>query len=136
VDLDQQTLAALRAHRKRQAEERLAFGPGYQESELAFRQEDGAPIVPHLFTLAFQQAVKKAKLPRIRLHDLRHTHATLLALAGAHPKVVQERLGHHSPGFTLDVYSHVFPSQQREAAARFAALVHGSASPEPREPRP
>lgn len=127
IDLDPETVTVLRAHRRRQSEERLAFGPGWGEHPLAndfvFRQEDGSPVVPHLFSLAFERLTKKAGLRRIRLHDLRHTHAVLLAKSGAHPKVVQERLGHHSPGFTLDVYNDAFPSQQREAAEGFAALV-------------
>ena len=118
----------LRAHRRRQAEEQLAFGPDYKESELVFRREDGSPVIPHLFTLAFKKAVKDAKLPPIRLHDLRHTHVALLAKAGVPAKVIQERVGHHSAGFTLDNYGGTFPAQHREAAERFAAAV-GSTSP-------
>jgi integrase len=62
-------------------------------------------------------------LPRIRLHDLRHTHATLALQAGVHPKVVQERLGHSTIAITLDIYSHVIPAMQEEAAALIAGLV-------------
>ena len=126
IDLDEGTVAVLRAHRKRQTQDQLALGAGYQPSELVFRNADGSPVVPHLFSLAFKRAVKRAGLPPCRLHDLRHTHATLLAMSGEHPKVVQERLGHHSPGFTLETYTDAFPSQQREAARRFAALVAGT----------
>ncbi len=60
---------------------------------------------------------------RIRLHDLRHTHATLMLAAGVHPKVVSERLGHASISMTLDIYSHAIPALQESAAALFAALV-------------
>jgi len=123
IDLDAETLAVLRAHRKRQAEEQLSFGPGYAESELVFRSEDGTPVIPHLFTLVFKKAVREAGLPAIRLHDLRHTHVALLARAGIPAKVIQERVGHHSAGFTLDNYGGTFPAQHREAAERFAALV-------------
>lgn len=123
IDLDTETVAVLREHRKRQVEERLAFGPGYAESELVFRQQDGSPVVPHLFTLVFKKVVKDAELPPIRLHDLRHTHVALLAQAGLPAKVIQERVGHHSAGFTLDNYGGTFPSQHREAAERFAQLV-------------
>lgn len=123
IDLDPETLAVLKAHRRRQVEERLSFGLGYAESELVFRSQDGTPVIPHLFTLAFKKAVKDAGLPAIRLHDLRHTHVALLARAGIPAKVIQERVGHHSAGFTLDNYGGTFPSQHREAAARFAALV-------------
>jgi len=127
IDLDPETLAVLRAHRRRQAEERLSFGPGYAESELVFPSQDGTPVIPHLFSLAFKKVVKDAGLSAIRLHDLRHTHVALLARAGIPAKVIQERVGHHSAGFTLDNYGGTFPSQHRDAADRFAALV-GAAS--------
>ena len=123
IDLDPETLAILRAQRRRQVEERLSFGPGYAESELVFRSQDGTPVIPHLFTLVFKKAVKDAGLSEIRLHDLRHTHVALLARAGVPAKVIQERVGHHSAGFTLDNYGGTFPSQHRDAAAKFAALV-------------
>jgi integrase len=125
IDLDAETVNVLRAHHKRQMEEQLAFGPGYQESELVFRNADGSPVVPHLFSLAFKQAVKNAGLPMIRLHDLRHTHVALLAGAGVPANVIQERVGHHSPAFTLDAYGGTFPAQHQEAADRIAALVFG-----------
>lgn len=126
IDLDPETLAVLRAHRRRQAEERLAFGAGYVELELVFRGIDGTPVIPHLFSLAFKKVARDAGLPSIRLHDLRHTHVALLARAGIPAKVIQERVGHHSAGFTLDNYGGTFPSQHREAADRFAALVGAS----------
>ncbi|MEI2817055.1 MAG: tyrosine-type recombinase/integrase [Microthrixaceae bacterium] len=68
-------------------------------------------------------ASSKADVPRIRLHDLRHTHATLALAAGIHPKVVSERLGHATVGITLDLYSHVTDSLDKEAAETIAALV-------------
>jgi integrase len=71
----------------------------------------------------FRLAVKKAMLPKIRLHDLRHTHATLALRAGIHPKVVSERLGHATVAITLDTYSHAVPAMQEEAAVRIAELV-------------
>jgi integrase len=67
--------------------------------------------------------VKAAKLPRIRFHDLRHTHATLALAAGVHPKVVSERLGHASITITLDTYSHASPAMQETAAELVASLV-------------
>ena len=72
---------------------------------------------------AFAQAVKAAKLPEIRLHDLRHTHATLALRAGMHPKVVSERRGHATIAITLDTYSHAIPAMQEQAAVRIAELV-------------
>ena len=68
-------------------------------------------------------STKKAALPRIRLHDLRHTYATLALGAGVHPKIVSERLGHANIGITLDCYSHCLPALSEEAACRVAALV-------------
>jgi len=69
------------------------------------------------------QAVKKAMLPTIALHDLRHTHATLALQAGIHSKVVSERLGDATVSITLDTYSHAIPAMQEEAAALIAGLV-------------
>ncbi len=69
------------------------------------------------------RAAKEAKLPAIRLHDLRHSHATLALRAGIHPKVVSERLGHATVAITLDTYSHAIPAMQEEAAERIAELV-------------
>ena len=91
--------------------------------DLVFRDPAGGPLVPHAVIYAFQQAVKKSGQRPLRLHDARHTHAALLAHALVPPKVMQERLGHHSAGFTLDFYGGTFPAQQREAAERFAALL-------------
>ena len=77
-----------------------------------------------MVTRLFRQAVKKAMLPAIRLHDLRHTHATLaLQQAGIHAEVVSERPGHATVSITLDTYSHAIPVLQEDAAARIAELV-------------
>jgi integrase len=117
IDLDEETVSVLRAHKRRQAEERLALGAGWGEHPLAddlvFRTEDGSPIQPQLFTLAFQQAATVAGLPKLRLHDLRHTSVALCGQAGAPVKVMQERHGHHSAAFTRDQYGGTFPSQHR-----------------------
>ncbi|MDQ1750621.1 MAG: hypothetical protein QOE71_1677 [Pseudonocardiales bacterium] len=67
-------------------------------------------------------------MPSIRLHDLRHTHATLMLRAGIHPKIVSERLGHAKVSITTDVYSHAVPTLQREAASKLAALVYGGSA--------
>jgi len=81
-------------------------------------------------TRLFRQAVKKAMLPAIRLHDLRHTHATLALQAGIHPKVVSERLGHATISITLDTYSHAIPALPEEAAALIAGLVFAESTSE------
>jgi len=123
VALDPFTIAALLAHRKAQVEQRLAFGPGFEDNDLVFCEANGQVVHPDHFSRAFDHHVKAADLPRIRLHDLRHTHATLALAAGVHPKVVSERLGHATVSITLDTYSHALPAMQEEAAARVAALV-------------
>lgn len=77
------------------------------------------------FTQMFDLAVKRSGLQRIRLHDLRHTNACLLLAAGESPKVVSERLGHGNVAFTLEVYAHVIPAQERMAADRIGAVLLG-----------
>lgn len=126
VALDPTTVAALRAHRVRQAEERLALGIGAAPDDaLVFAEPDGALLHPGHFSDRFDRLVKAAEVPRIRLHDLRHTHATLALQAGVHPKVVSERLGHSTIAITLDTYSHAIPAMEEEAAAKVARLVFG-----------
>jgi integrase len=126
VALDPATVGALRAHRVAVLEERLSLGLGAPtEDGLVFTALDGSPLHPLQFSDRFERLVKAASVPRIRLHDLRHTHATLALQAGVHPKVVSERLGHASVSITLDTYSHAIPAMQEEAAAKVAALVFG-----------
>jgi len=116
ITLDPATLAALKEHRTRQLEQRLAIGPQWTDYDLVFTGLNGNWIHPRNLARAFGLLVKKATLPYIPLHGLRHTSATLLLTQNIHPKVVSERLGHSSIGITLDTYSHVLPSMQREAA--------------------
>lgn len=123
VALDPGTVAALRAHRKRQLEERLAWGPAYDDGGYVFCREDGRPLHPDAVSKWFTAAVEGVDVPRITLHGMRHTWASLALQAGVNPKVVSERLGHATVGFTLDVYSHVMPGLQEDAAAKVAALV-------------
>lgn len=127
VALDPTTVTALRTHRARQLQERLAAGTAYDDGDLVVCREDGHPIHPKTLSYYFGQWVKRLGLPRIRLHDLRHTHATLALRAGVHPRVVQERLGHANVSITLDTYSHVDIQMQAEAAARVASLLTGNA---------
>jgi len=124
IFLDDATLAILREHRKRQREERFLAGPAWdKENDLVFRDEIGDPIHPDWFSNEFERLLRSAGLRRIRLHDLRHTYATLALKAGMHPKVVSERLGHATVGVTLDLYSHVTPSISRDAANVVASRV-------------
>jgi integrase len=125
VAMDAMTVAALRTHRARQLEERLACGPGYNKSNLVFCREGGAPVRPDWFSTEFEHHVKATGLPWIRLHGLRHTHASLALAANVHPKVVSERLGHSTIAMTLDTYSHAIPALQEEAAERVSRIVFG-----------
>jgi len=109
-------LETLKRLRRRQLEERLKVGPGYKEQGLVLASAVGTPISPANVRRAFERILKAAGVERIRFHDLRHTHASLLLARGIHPKVVSERLGHASIAITLDTYSHVLPSLQEEAA--------------------
>jgi integrase len=108
-------LEELKAHRAKQAEELLRFGVKLSGDSFVFAQPDGSPIKPGSVTNEWKRLVKKHALPRIRFHDLRHTHATAMLASGVHPKIASERLGHSSIAITLDLYSHVLPNMQADA---------------------
>lgn len=128
VPLSVQTAAALREHRLRQGEVRLAKGLGAAPDEsLVFARVDGSPMHPDWISKRFAKLTLGAGLPVIRLHDLRHGFATIALRAGIHPKVVAEILGHSSPVVTLTVYSHVTPGLQAEAVEQVVTLVPGLA---------
>jgi integrase len=126
VVLDPGTVAALRQHRQRQLAERLIMGAGFTDHGLLFCRPDGGPLHPERFSRTFMIEAERAGRPRIRLHDLRHTWATLALSAGEHPKVVQERLGHANVSITLDVYSHVAEGLHGDAASRVAGIIFGT----------
>ena len=125
VALDGTTVTALRAHWLRQAEERLAWGPAYQDAGLVFCRENGTVLHPNEITRLFVRLALDAGLPRIRLHDVRHSAVTALLRAGVPVKVVSERVGHASTSFTQDVYASVLPDMQQDAAERLAAALDG-----------
>ena len=124
-------VTALQAHKAEQARERLSLGPVYSNHDLVFAKADGQPWEPDSFTSAFAAFIRRSKLPRMSFHSLRHTHATLLLKQGIHPKVVSERLGHAKVGITLDIYSHVLPGMQEEAARRIDSVLRGAIGPSP-----
>jgi integrase len=125
IALDAATVVALRMHRKAQLAERLAWGEAWQDTGFVFTREDGSLIHPHRFTAWFDRMQDAAGLPRIRLHDLRHSYATAALTAGIAAKVVSERLGHANVSITPDTYSHVLPALQEEAANTVARLILG-----------
>jgi len=126
VELTKTAIVALRRHRARQLEERFAAVGGWEELDLVFANEVGRPTTADRLRWNFQRTLVRAKLPRIRFHDLRHTAATLLLGRGVHPKIVSEMLGHSTTAITLDLYSHVTPTMQREAAAIFDSVLGGA----------
>jgi integrase len=125
VDLDAETVEALQRHRSRQREQYLALGVTARASDRVFTGDLGEPLRPNSVGQAFHRLVRAADVAPIRLHDLRHTHASHLLLAGVNVKVVSERLGHASPAFTMTVYQHVLPGMQADAARAFSDAVFG-----------
>jgi integrase len=128
VKLDSDTGRLLASHRIRQLEERLVNGIG-GKPDLVFTRPDGSPLQPQHVSQAFEDRSRRAGLRRIRLHDLRHTAATLALEAGIHPKIVSERLGHSTVQLTLDRYSHVVDEMQEAAADLLGRVIFGDRGP-------
>jgi len=118
--------AFVRPYLQRQQEDqgrrRDQLAERWQTGGLLIDRGDGGPVNPDSLSAGWSRFLRNHGLPRLRFHDLRHAHATLLLLQGVHPKIVSERLGHASVGITLDTYSHVLPTMQEEAAGAFDAL--------------
>jgi integrase len=132
IRLDSVTVAVLRGWRARQNEERLLAGPGYKELDLVFCHPDGRPYDPNRFSREFlrkqeqcNRAHAEQQLPRLVLHGLRHTWATLALQEGIDIKIVSERLNHSSTHVTREIYMHVTPPMQSDAAERVAARIFG-----------
>ena len=127
VYLDRRTLATLREHRQRQRQQRLAAGPSWDSAhDWVLTDALGGYIRPQSMSYEWRRLMEQLDVPTIRLHDLRHTHATLALKAGVHPKVVSERLGHATVGITLDLYSHVAPSLAKDAAEQIMSATYGA----------
>lgn len=126
LPLDTRTVAALKSWKAQQARERLAWGPAYNDTGLVFNREDGSPLSPDGVGKAFEVRARKSKLPIIRLHDIRHTYASISLASGVNIKVLSERLGHATVAFTLDVYGHLLPGMQEDAAEQVAGLIFGA----------
>jgi integrase len=123
VALSPSAILVLREHREKQQLDRAMAGKTLTDDDCVFSHTDGAPLRPDTITHCWSKLLRNTGLKHIRLHDLRHTHASLLLKQGVHPKIVQERLGHASISITLDTYSHVAPGLQRAAANRFDDIV-------------
>lgn len=129
VALSAGVCAELRAHRARQAEELLRLGIRADGDTFVVAQADGQPLQPRSITHEWVRLISKTKLPRIRFHDLRHSHATQMLAAGVHPKVASERLGHSTIAITIDLYSHVMPGMQADAAEQVDAAIRSAVKP-------
>ena len=125
--LDPTTSEALRVYVTTWDAERAALG---QDTQLLFVWPHGQALHPDTITAMFRRHCEAAKLPRIRLHDVRHSYATAALKAGISPKIISERLGHASAAFTLQTYAHVLPGMDREAASSVAELILGVADSE------
>jgi integrase len=119
VALSARVVNELRSHRVAQAQELLKLGVALTDDAFVVARADGSPLQPRTITQQWYQLLASNKaLPRIRFHDLRHAHATHMLSSGVHPKIASERLGHSKVGITMDLYSHVMPGMQEDAAAR------------------
>lgn len=126
IDIEPRVVAALRRHRAAQEVERRVAGEHWVAHDLVFASPTGKPLDGrHIIRAWFRPLLAKAGLPPIRIHDLRHSYASIALALGVHPKVVQEAMGHSTIAVTLDLYSHVVPSLQREAAKEMGAALFG-----------
>ena len=130
VALPPSAILLLKEHYEKQKLERAMLGILLSADDLVFSYSDGKPILPDTVTHAWIKLVRRSGLKPIRLHDARHTHASLMLKQGVHPKIVQERLGHSSIQITLDTYSHVAPGLQQAAAEGFDKLLNRKAKNE------
>ncbi|MFC2002471.1 tyrosine-type recombinase/integrase [Chloroflexota bacterium] len=125
VALSPFAVSVLREHHEKQALDRSMLGIPLKDDDLVFSNLEGKPLLPNTVTHAWIKLVRRTGLKGIRLHDARHSHASLMLKAGTHPKIVQERLGHSSVTITLDTYSHIAPGLQEAAAENFDKLLNG-----------
>jgi integrase len=125
IDIDAETISALKEWRRAQLVERVAYEGEWQDSGFIFTRKDGRPHDVDVVSQRFDRLVSRLEFPPVRYHDLRHTHATLMLSIGVPPHVVSMRLGHTSVAFTLQQYAHVLPQQQAEAVERLATRLFG-----------
>jgi integrase len=126
IALDRLTLSYLRRHLVMLGEERRQFGNSYRDHGKLFCHSDGRPIHPDTVTRRFNRLVDRAGVPLIRLHDVRHTYATLSLNAGVEPKVVADRIGHANMAYTLTIYTHRSTGLDQPAADKVAELIFGA----------
>jgi len=123
IALTPSSIQVLKEHLENQIATQKLYGRTVNDSDLVFSHDDKSPMLPDTVSQAWHRLASQAGLKGIRLHDCRHTHASLLLKQGVHPKIVQERLGHASLATTLDIYSHVVPGLQEAAAIKFDEIA-------------
>jgi len=123
IALTPSTALILRKHKEKQTLERAMLGIPLKDDDLVFSDLRDKSLLPDTISHAWTKTAKRAGLKHFRLHDARHTHASLMLKQGIHPKIVQERLGHATISTTLDLYSHVVPGLQEAAAMKFDELA-------------
>jgi integrase len=124
VALTEAALVSPRRHRVVQSSERLRLGPAWEDNDLVFTDGDGGPIDgTNLSRSSFYRLLERTGLPRSRFHDLRHTATTLMLQQGVHPKIAAAMLGHSNMAVTLDLYSHVTATMQRQATLALDAIL-------------
>ncbi|HWO98442.1 MAG TPA: site-specific integrase [Bacillus sp. (in: firmicutes)] len=126
IGLDTNTISALKEQRKKNVANKLKYGSAYVDYDLVIATPQGKPVNPRSLLRVFDNLTVKANLSKIRFHDLRHTHASLMLQQGENIKLISERLGHSSVKVTLDTYSHILPNTQKEASNRLAQQLFNS----------
>lgn len=123
ISLDPLTVFWLRHHLAMLKEERKAFGESHQDAGKLVCHPDGRPVHPDTITTRFNRLVDRAGVRRIRLHDVRHTYATMALDAGVDPKIVSDRIGHANMAYTLAIYTHPSTGKDRDAAGKVARMI-------------
>jgi len=123
ISIGEDVVNELKKARKKYMEDVLSYGIGFHNLNLIIRQQDGSPMLPDSMSRKWRRFLESNKLPKIRLHDLRHTNATTLIQAGVNPRVVQQRLGHSDVNITLNTYTHVLPQMDVDAAAKLDSIM-------------
>ena len=113
----------MRQHKIAQTEARIFLGPSYVDPDLVFPNRFGKPLNPMSLTRTLKKVVRRAEVPKMRLHDFRHFHVSVLIQQGESSVMISKRLGHSNPSMTLDIYGHLMPGWQREAAESFASAM-------------
>jgi integrase len=127
IPLSASLVAALRQHHARQLRERMALGTAWHDHDLVFASEVGTAILPSNFTRSFHRLLKRAGMERMRVHDLRHSCATFLALQGVEPRTAMEILGHSTITITLQLYTHALEQAKRMAVTKMDTLLDAHA---------